>query len=43
LEKQDVETYIKHAQIAGDLGLIELQMKLEEMATDKIALYIERI
>jgi bacterioferritin len=35
MEGQDVENYAKHAQMAGDLGLIELQMKLEEMAADE--------
>ncbi|MBN2116443.1 MAG: ferritin-like domain-containing protein [Anaerolineales bacterium] len=35
MEQQDVKNYIKHARIAGDLGLIELQMKLEEMAADE--------
>ena len=35
MERQDVENYTKHAQMAGDLGLVELQMKLEEMAADE--------
>jgi bacterioferritin len=35
MEQQDVDNYIKHAQMAGDLDLIELQMKLEEMAADE--------
>ncbi|MBN1453975.1 MAG: ferritin-like domain-containing protein [Anaerolineales bacterium] len=35
MEKQDVENYLKHAQMAGDLGMIELRMKLEEMAADE--------
>jgi bacterioferritin len=35
MEGQDVENYTKHARMAGDLGLIELQMKLEEMAADE--------
>jgi bacterioferritin len=35
MEKQDIENYRKHAQIADELGLVELQMKLEEMAADE--------
>jgi bacterioferritin len=35
LEKGDVENYLKHAEIAEELGLIELQMRLEEMAADE--------
>jgi len=35
MEQQDVKDYIKHAQMAGDLGLVELQMKLDEMAADE--------
>jgi bacterioferritin len=35
MEQQDVENYIKHAQLAEDLGLVELQIKLEEMAADE--------
>jgi bacterioferritin len=35
MERHDVENYIKHAQMAGDLGLVELQMKVEEMAADE--------
>jgi bacterioferritin len=35
MEQQDVENYTKHAHIAEDLGLVELQMKLEEMAADE--------
>lgn len=35
MERQDVENYVKHAELAGELGLVELQMKLEEMATDE--------
>jgi len=35
MEQQDVENYTKHAQLAEDLGLVELQMKLEEMAADE--------
>jgi bacterioferritin len=35
MEKQDVEHYIAHAAIAEKLGMVELQMKLEEMAADE--------
>lgn len=35
MELQDVQNYIKHARLAGELGLIELEMKLEEMAADE--------
>lgn len=35
MEQHDVENYLKHAQMAGDLDLVELQMKLEEMAADE--------
>jgi bacterioferritin len=35
MERQDVENYMKHAEMAGDLGLVELQIKLEEMAADE--------
>ncbi|MBN2499179.1 MAG: ferritin-like domain-containing protein [Anaerolineales bacterium] len=35
LELEDVENYMKHAQMAGELGLVELEMKLEEMAADE--------
>jgi bacterioferritin len=35
MEQQDVKNYVKHARLAGDLGLIELQMKLDEMAADE--------
>jgi bacterioferritin len=35
MEKQDVENYQKHAQSAEELGLVELQLKLEEMAADE--------
>jgi hypothetical protein len=31
----NVENYIKHAQLAEGLGLVELQMKLEEMSADE--------
>lgn len=35
MEKQDVKNYMAHARLAEDLGLVGLQMKLEEMATDE--------
>ena len=35
MEKQDVENYRTHAALAEDLGMVELQMKLEEMAADE--------
>jgi bacterioferritin len=35
MEKQDVENYRSHAALAEDLGMVELQMKLEEMAADE--------
>jgi bacterioferritin len=35
MEKQDVENYRAHAALAEELGLIELQIKLEEMAADE--------
>jgi bacterioferritin len=35
LEKGDVENYMKHAEMAEELGMIELQLRLEEMAADE--------
>jgi bacterioferritin len=35
MEKQDVENYRNHSQMAGELGMVELQVKLEEMAADE--------
>jgi bacterioferritin len=35
MEQEDVKNYSKHARIAGDLGLVELQMRLEAMAADE--------
>lgn len=35
MEKQDIENYQKHAELAKDLDLVELQMKLEDMAADE--------
>jgi bacterioferritin len=35
MENQDVKNYMAHAALADELGMIELQMKLEEMAADE--------
>lgn len=35
METEDVTNYMKHAQLAEELGLVELKMKLEEMAADE--------
>jgi bacterioferritin len=35
MEKQDIENYQKHARLAAELGMVELQLKLEEMAADE--------
>lgn len=35
MEEDDVKNYLKHSKEAEDLGLIELKMKLEEMAADE--------
>lgn len=35
MEKSDVENYMKHAQMAEELGLMELKLTLEEMAADE--------
>jgi bacterioferritin len=35
MEKQDIENYRSHSQMAGELGMVELQVKLEEMAADE--------
>jgi bacterioferritin len=35
MEKDDVENYMAHARLAEELGLVGLQMKLEEMAADE--------
>src|SRR3954470_5462657 len=35
MELQDVENYTKHSKLAGELGLTELKVKLEEMAADE--------
>jgi len=35
MEKADVENYKKHAALAEELGMIDLQMALEDMAADE--------
>lgn len=35
MEKQDVENYKAHAAIAEELGMIDIQMQLEDMAADE--------
>lgn len=35
MELDDVENYMKHANMAEELGYVELKMKLEEMAADE--------
>lgn len=35
MEQHDVQNYMAHAALAEQLGLVELQMKLEEMAADE--------
>lgn len=35
MELQDVESYGRHAQLAGELELPEFKVKLEEMAADE--------
>lgn len=35
MELQDVENYVAHAELAGELGYVELKLKLEEMAADE--------
>lgn len=35
LELQDIENYMAHADLAGELGLVELKIRLEEMAADE--------
>jgi bacterioferritin len=35
MELSDVDGYMKHAALAEELGLVELEMKLEEMAADE--------
>jgi bacterioferritin len=35
MEKGDVDNYMAHSQLADALGLVELKLKLEEMAADE--------
>lgn len=35
MELQDVENYVAHAKMADELGLVELKLKLEDMAADE--------
>jgi len=35
MEQSDVQNYTKHSKMAGELGLTELKVKLEEMAADE--------
>jgi len=35
MEEDDVKNYLQHSKEAEDLGLIDLKMKLEEMAADE--------
>jgi bacterioferritin len=35
MEQQDVADYMKHAELAEQLGMVELKTKLEEMAADE--------
>jgi bacterioferritin len=35
MELQDVKDYMAHAQMAEELGLVELKLKLEDMAADE--------
>jgi bacterioferritin len=35
MERLDVENYVQHARMAGDLGMMELHMKLDDMAADE--------
>lgn len=35
MEEEDVKHYMAHAQLADELGLVELKVKLEEMAADE--------
>ena len=35
MEEDDVKNYLQHSKEAEDLGLIELKMKLEEIAADE--------
>jgi bacterioferritin len=35
MELKDVKSYMAHAELAGELGYVELKLKLEEMAADE--------
>jgi bacterioferritin len=35
MEEEDVTNYMKHAEMADELGMVELKMKLEEIAADE--------
>lgn len=35
MEEEDVANYMKHAEMADELGMVELKMKLEEIAADE--------
>jgi bacterioferritin len=35
MELDDVQHYMQHAELAGDLGEVDLKIKLEEMAADE--------
>jgi bacterioferritin len=35
MEKEDVENYMKHSELAEGLGMIDLQLHLEDMAADE--------
>ena len=35
MEEDDVKNYVKHSEMADELGLVELKIKLEEMAVDE--------
>ena len=35
MEEDDVASYMKHAKLAEELGFVELEFKLEEMAADE--------
>jgi bacterioferritin len=35
IERSDVDSYVRHARMAEELGHVELKLKLEEMAADE--------
>jgi bacterioferritin len=35
MEQADVKNYVKHAELADELGMIDLKLKLEDMAADE--------